>query len=210
MFMGPFSQGGDFRDSGIEGMYRFIKRVWNLVSSTKYQVSSIDKKGESSNLDLSMHSTIKAVTEDIENLNYNTAIAHLMEYYNKLFSFYTKYKILNTKYCKILNLLLAPFAPHVSEELFQLLNQKKEFSSIHKSSWPTYDSRFLVKDELVIVIQINGKLRGSLVVDLETSKSKDKIEELGRRDSKVSSHLEGKIVKKVIHVEGRVVNFVTD
>ena len=218
MFMGPFSQGGDFRDTGIEGMHRFLRRVWNLVSSIKYptsakasagrQVLSIEGKDTSLALDSLMHKTIKNVTEDIENLNYNTAIARLMEYYNELFSFYTKYKILNTKYCKTLVLLFAPFAPHVSEELCQLLNDKKEFSSIHNSSWPKFDPKFLVKDEFVIVVQVNGKLRGNIKVKNEKLKMKSYIEELAKKDDNVVKHLEAKEIKKVIYIEGKVINFV--
>ena len=208
MFMGPFGQGGDFRDTGIEGMYRFVRRVWSLVSSIKYQVSSIEGKDESLELERSMHKTIKSVTEDIKNLSYNTAIAHLMEYHNELSAFYTKYKILNTKYCKTLILLLAPFAPHLSEELYQLLVNKKEFSSIHLASWPKFDPKFLIKNEMVIVAQINGKLRGNIMVDSATSKNKAKIEELVRKDGNVAKHLEGKAIKKIIYVEGKVINFV--
>src|SRR3990167_3698709 len=208
MFMGPFGQGGDFRDTGIEGMYRFVRRVWSLVSSIKYQVSSIEGKDESLELERSMHKTIKSVTEDIKNLSYNTAIAHLMEYHNELSAFYTKYKILNTKYCKTLILLLAPIAPHLSEELYQLLVNKKEFSSIHLASWPKFDPKFLIKNEMVIVAQINGKLRGNIMVDSATSKNKAKIEELVRKDGNVAKHLEGKAIKKIIYVEGKVINFV--
>ena len=148
-----------------------------------------------------MHKTIKSVTEDIKNLSYNTAIAHLMEYHNELSAFYTKY-------CKTLILLLAPFAPHLSEELYQLLVNKKEFSSIHLASWPKFDPKFLIKNEMVIVAQINGKLRGNIMVDSATSKNKAKIEELVRKDGNVAKHLEGKAIKKIIYVEGKVINFV--
>ncbi|MEK7450802.1 MAG: class I tRNA ligase family protein, partial [Patescibacteria group bacterium] len=118
MFTGPFNMGGDFRDSGIEGMFRFLKRAWTLVLSVK---------GKDANpaLDIFMHKTIKSVTEDMENLNYNTAIAHLMEYYNELYSFYTKHKMLNVIYCKTLVLLLAPLAPHMTEELFQRIKNQE-------------------------------------------------------------------------------------
>jgi len=208
MFMGPFSQGGDFRDTGTEGMWRFLKRIWNLVSSIKYQVLSIEGKDTSPALDSLMHKTIKSVTEDIENLSYNTAIAHLMEYYNELSAFYTKYKILNTKYCKSLVLLLAPFAPHISEELYQLLNGEKQFSSVHTSAWPKFDPKFLVKNEFIVVVQINGKLRGSIIVDPAISKNQAKIEELARKENNVQNHLKGKSIKKVIYVEGKVINFV--
>jgi len=209
MFMGPFSQGGDFRDTGIEGMFRFLKRIWSLVSSIKYQVLSIEGKDISPALDSLMHKTIKSVTEDIENLSYNTAIAHLMEYYNELSAFYTKYKILNTKYCKSLVLLLAPFTPHISEELFSMISADNNWQSVHLFAWPKYDPKFLVKNEIIIVVQVNGKLRGNIVIDPTVSKSKARVEELGKRNSNVAKHLEAKEIKKVIYIEGKIINFVT-
>ncbi len=138
MFIGPYSDGGDFRDSGIEGIHRFLKRVWRLLeksgpatphpqqsSSPPHRRMRADAGGppvaspDLSELDRVMHRTIKGVTEDIGSLKYNTAIAKLMEYYNFFSEFHTKYKILDTKYCKSFLLLLAPFAPHMTEELWQ-------------------------------------------------------------------------------------------
>jgi len=137
----------------------------------------------------------------------------LMEYYN----FLSDQKSVSREEVEAFVKLLAPFAPHVSEELFSMINADKNqrisadnhWQSIHLSAWPTYDPEFLVKDELVIVIQVNGKLRGNLVVDLETSKNKAKIEKLAKEDGNVDNHLKGKSIKKVIHVEGKVINFVT-
>lgn len=198
MFMGPFSQGGDFRDTGIEGMYRFLKRVWTLFTAGNLQ--SVISNGSQQ----MMHKTIKKVTEDISNLSYNTSIAALMEWYN----FLVQQKSISKEEVEVFLKLISPFAPHLSEELYQVLIGKKEFSSIHISTWPTYDPKFLTLSEQVVVVQINGKLRGSLVADLETVKDREKIEQLARKDSKVSVHLEGKEVKKVIYIEGKVVNFV--
>ena len=222
MFMGPFSQGGDFRDSGIEGMHRFLRRVWALAQSHLKSSSGSEmlKRVQHDNeIKQMMHKTIKKVTEDISSLSYNTAIAALMEYYN----FLSDQKSVNWEEIKTFLKLIAPFAPHVSEELYQLLKVSKEkkvskvpngegifFESIHIQPWPTYDPKFLVKDELVIVVQVNGKLRGSLVVDLATSKNRAKIEELARKDSNVVKHLEAKDTKKVIFVEGKVINFVVN
>lgn len=208
MFMGPFDQGGDFRDAGIEGMYRFVRRVWTLLS--KYQISNI--KSQISNEGLTMmHKTIKKVTEDIEGLNYNTAIAALMEWYN----FLSSQKEISKEESLVFLKLIAPFAPHLSEELFQVLvtqkaglNESSEFRSIHLESWPAYDSKFLVKQNLTIVVQVNGKLRGNIIVDLTVARNKDEIENLGKADPNVAKHLEGKEIKKVIYIEGKVLNFV--
>lgn len=200
MFLGPFNQGGDFQDSGIEGIYKFINRVYKLVSSSKYQVLS--DKG----LDRIMNKTIKDVTDDIEHLRYNTAIAHIMEYYNVLHKFYTKYKILDTKYCKTLVLLLAPFAPHMAEELYHAIT--KDTKSIHISDWPAYDEKLLVEDEKTVVIQVNGKLRDSLVVQSSKIKAQGEVEKLAKESSRIKKYLEGNKIKKVIYVEGKVLNFV--
>ena len=227
MFLGPFDEGGDFYDTALEGMYRFLKRVWNLVLSIKYHVSSINS--QSTRLDRVMNKTIKLVTDDLERLHYNTAIARIMEYYNTLHRFYTKYKILNTKYCKTLVLLLAPFAPHVTEELYQRFkiydlrfkNKKeknhksyvinhKSSQSIHNQPWPTYDPKFFEEDEVTIVVQVNGKLRNTIEVQSSKFKVQSYIEELARRSEKVRKYLEGMEIKKVVYVEGKVINFVTE
>ncbi|MBI1919159.1 class I tRNA ligase family protein, partial [Candidatus Microgenomates bacterium] len=216
MFLGPYSQGGDFRDSGIEGMNRFLKRVWNLVLdvlSIKYQVSSIDKKILDTQLDRAMNKTIKQVTEDINDLRYNTAIAHIMEYYNNLHRFYTKYKILNPKYCKTLVLLLAPFAPHMTEELFQFLNSKLKtqnlkFDSIHLQSWPKYDPKLIEEKEVTIVIQVNGKMRDNFQLLASSIKLQKKVEDEAQKREKVKKYLEKKVIKKIIYVPGKIINFV--
>ena len=207
MFLGPFSDGGDFRDSGMEGMFRFVKRVWVLVSSIKYQVLSIDGK-ENIDLDKIMHKTIKKVTEDMVKLHYNTAIAYIMEYYNSLNSYYTKYKILNTKYCKTLVLLLAPFAPHMTEELWQQFFRNSKFQSIHLQPWPKYDSKYLEEDEVIIAVQINGKVRDTIGVQSEKLKVRSVVEQLARQSDKIKKYLEGKIIRRIIYVEGKVINFV--
>ena len=151
-----------------------------------------------------MHKAIKKITEDIANLSYNTSIAALMEWYN----FLSQQKSISKKEVEIFLQLFAPFAPHVSEELYQLLNTKKEFSSIHTSAWPKFDPKFLVKSEIVVVVQVNGKLRGNILTDPATAKDQAMIEKLGKGDGNVAKHLEGKQIKKVIYIEGKIINFV--
>jgi leucyl-tRNA synthetase len=195
MFMGPFSQGGDFRDTGIEGMYRFLKRVWTLFVS-----GQVD--GSSSNAGIqAMHKTIKKVTEDIEKLNYNTAIAALMEWYN----FLSQQESVSREETEVFVKLIAPFAPHLSEELYQLLGNK---ASISVSVWPTFDPKFLVKEEITIVVQVNGKLRGNIVTDPEAAKNKSEIENLAKLNENVKINLSGKEIRKIIYIEGKVINFV--
>jgi len=195
MFMGPFSQGGDFRDTGIEGMHRFLKRVWTLFSTGPVTSSSASAGPQI------MHKTIKKATEDIEKLNYNTAIAAMMEWYN----FLSQQKFISREEAEVFVKMIAPFAPHLSEELYQMLGNKV---SVSTSSWPTYDPKFLVKEEAVVIVQVNGKLRGNIVVDPETVKNRTEIEKLAKLNENVKSNLGGKSIKKVIYIEGKVINFV--
>lgn len=210
MFSGPFSQGGDFRDTGIEGMNRFLKRVWTLVIGARPPNDLTTQQPDNLR---EMHKTIKKVTEDIENLSYNTAIASLMEYYN----FLSDRKEISKGEIETLLKLLAPFAPHMTEELYLMINvdnkqmaTDRDWQSIHLSAWPKYDPKFLEVSEVIIVVQVNGKLRGNIKVQKEKLKVQSYIEDLARKDANVSSHLDGKEIKKVIYVEGKVINFVVE
>ncbi len=213
-FVGPFDMGGDFRDSGIEGMHRFLKRVYRLVSeNSKLKTQNSKLQLKSQNLDREMHIAIKQVTLDLENLRFNTAIAHIMEYYNELFGFYTQYKILNTQYCKTLVLLLAPIAPFLAEELWEQLG---ESFSVHTSKWPQFDPKMLKEENITIVIQVNGKVRDSFIVHSSLLRfhsgqeftERKLVEKRAKEREKVKNYLHGKEIKKVIYIEGKIVNFV--
>ena len=152
MFLAPFEQGGDFRDSGVLGLERFLKRVWNLgESELKVQGS------ESKNRAL-LHKTIKKVTEDIENLHYNTAISALMILLNGFEEQGT-----TREDFKMFLKLLAPFAPHLTEEIWRENFGHK--TSIHREPWPTYDPKFLIEDTITMVLQVNGKMRDTVSMD---------------------------------------------
>jgi leucyl-tRNA synthetase len=198
MFIGPFSQGGDFSDSGIEGMHKFLRRIWTLFKTKKEKNTSLD------NAMLMMHKTIKKVTEEITSLRYNTAIASLMEWYNYLSNKETITKEEKETYLK----LLAPFAPHITEELYQALDMNNTFNSIHKQLWPQYDTSYLKEQEITIVVQINGKLRDKLVIAANTIKDQAKIEEKAKKSEKIKKYIEEKKVKKVIYIPGKILNFV--
>jgi len=213
MFLGQFSEGGDFRDTGIEGMGRFVKRVWALLTQTqKSIVPGLAKRsgaGKTQNLSSErlrfMHKTTKAVTEDIEQFSYNTAIARMMEWYNFLKSEVRDMNSdLTEEEVRTFTKLLAPFAPHMTEELWERLDLGSE--TIHKSEWPKYDEKYLVEDFVTVAIQLNGKRRGEVTVENIILNRKDKIEELAKEQ--VQKHLEGKEVKKVIYVPGKIINFV--
>jgi len=194
MFLGPFDQGGDFRDRGIAGMYRFFCRVWRLAQKFSAKGSPEEKKV--------IHQTIKKVTENIQNLRYNTAIAAIMEYVN----FLTRTKGVSREAIETLVLLLAPFAPHISEEIWcQVLKNK---FSIHQQKWPKYDPRLIKEKRVTIVIQVNGKLRGQIEVSDQASVISDQVEKLAKKEKNVAKYLKGKKIKKVVFVSGRLINFV--
>lgn len=202
MFLGPFDQGGDFRDSGIEGMERFLKRARKLVEenlATKNQ--SEDLSAKNSSLNVSMNKAIKEVGFDIENLRYNTAISKIMVYVNDLTA---SKESIEKKHLEILLILLAPFAPYLTEELWTSFGNEK---SIHITSWPEFDESLLVEDEVNLAIQVNGKLRATIMVSSQLNSQED-AEKLARDNQNVSKYLESEQIKKVIYVPGKILNFV--
>jgi len=200
MFMGPMDGYPDFRDTGIEGMRRFVDRVWGL-----FEQSSVISH-QSSDLDIRMHQTIKKVTEDIERFRYNTAIAAIMEYVNELRSFSSKQSAVSSKYLETLALLIAPFAPHLAEEVWQSVLGK--FESIHTAKWPEFDKDKVKSDTIEIPVQVDGKLRSTVMVDLTKSQDKDFVMSLAREDQKLSKWIKNNIQKEIF-VPGKLVNFVT-
>ncbi|MGE5042135.1 MAG: leucine--tRNA ligase [Candidatus Levyibacteriota bacterium] len=208
MFLGPFSEGGDFRDSGIEGMHRFLKRVWKLLSesSESQRFTESESHGGSENSERvgMMHKTIKKVTEDIEGFKYNTAIAALMEWYN----FLSAQKGALQEERRVFLQLLAPFAPYMTEEIWnqEARSKNQEAGSIHLSAWPAYDEKNLVADTFTVVVQVNGKRRAEMNVPRAELENKQMIEQ--QATGLVSKYIDGSAVKKVVYVPGKIVNFV--
>ena len=196
MFMGPFSETIAWSEEAVEGLFRFLKRVWQLA---KTKVS--DKK-TSADLLAKLNKTIKKVDEDLEDMKFNTAVAAMMELVNK---WQEDKQGLNKEELRTFLLLLAPFAPHLAEELWSSLGNK---TSIHATAWPKFDSKFLVETEITIAVQINGKLRDTIKAKSEKRKAKSEIEQMARESAKVKKYLENQRVKKVIYVEGKIINFV--
>lgn len=188
MFMGPFSDAIAWKTASLIGARRFIERVWRL------QEKIVAKPEES--VEREMHKTIKKVGEDIENFKFNTAISQMMIFVNA-----AEQKGVTKKQYQSFVSLLAPFAPHVAEELWRELGNKK---SVHVSPWPKFNAKKLVADEVTIVVQINGKVRAQIVVpsDSEESTVRPLAEEAATK------WLEGQTVRKVIFVANRLVNFV--
>ncbi|MBI2612009.1 leucine--tRNA ligase [Candidatus Gottesmanbacteria bacterium] len=211
MFLGPFEAGGDFRDTGIQGMYKFLSRVWRLVNQHFDRLSAKDEMARhNSSTPLTariIHKTIKGVTEDIGQFHYNTAIAKIMEYVNFLTD---NRQIVTENSLKTLLLLLAPFAPHMTEELWQKYYQdrSKWFNSIHKQPWPEYDPKMLIEEEVSVVVQVNGKTRDVTSVQRLASSVQLEVEKIARGSEKVKRYLEGKKIKKVVFVPGKLINFV--
>ena len=199
MFMGPFDQQIAWSTSGLSGTRRFIERVWKLKEQIKNKVYTELEQKESNKIEVVIHKTIKKVTEDIQNMRFNTAISSLMIAVNEI----EKYQsISKEQYQKILQ-LLAPFAPHFTEELWTRLGNKK---SIHLSAWPKYDSKMIVDEEVTIMIQINGKLRGSFVAPANSDNQS--LEKMAKENDEVKKWLDGKSIVKVVVVPKRLVNIV--
>jgi len=196
LFMGPADQATEWSDKGVIGCYRFLNKVWNLRQKT----ANNKQRTENRELEKMVHKTIKKVTEDIENFRFNTAISALMILANEM----EKQEKISLIHYSLFLILLSPMAPHLSEELWQKLGNQK---SIFLGKWPKYDSK-LIKEEIVtLVIQINGKVRDKIEVEADISKEKAKKLAISRE--KVQKWIEGKEIKKVIFVPGRLINIVS-
>ncbi len=215
LFIGPWNQSANWSVEGMGGCFRFLQRTWTLVQEYLGSRQSGHAKdgstSESLESDLpirkSAHRSIKKVTEDVHDLGFNTAIASLMELINDLYKIKADYEFAAPEAWQFalssLLQLLAPFAPHISEELWRQLGHE---DSIHVSTWPTHEEKYLSEDTVIVVVQVNGKLRGQ--VRVASGASKETIVEAARSDSKIARYLDGKPVRKTIYVAGKLVNFV--
>ncbi len=207
-FIGPYEIVAPWNPDGINGIYHYLQRIWGLQEKVTVQAEpnrhpeerSSDEGYNLSSEDLKiMHKTIKKVTTDLENFRFNTAIAALMEWLNYLSK---KTEVSKEEY-KTYLLLLAPFAPHITEELWEIL---KEPFSIHQQSWPKVEEKYLVEEKINIVIQINGRVRETLTVSNDIEQVE--IEKIALSSEKVKKFLEGKEVKKSIYIPGKVLSLV--
>ncbi len=195
MFMGPFDQPVAWSMDGIVGPRRFLERVWKL------QEKVVPKATFDPALESLIHKTIKKVSEDIESMSFNTGISSLMILLNSM----EKKEQLAQSYYKHFLKLLAPFAPHVTEELWQG-NVLKQKSSIHTEAWDKANEAKITAEAVTIAVQVNGKVRGELAVGAE--ESEEDIKQKALNLSPVMKWLEGKEIKKVIYIKGRIVNIV--
>ncbi|MEN9407375.1 MAG: leucyl-tRNA synthetase [Candidatus Parcubacteria bacterium] len=205
-FMMPFEATAPWNPTAISGIYRFLRRIWEL-----YERVDDSADGMLSKQDVYwMHKTIKKVGEDLREIRFNTAVSSLMEWLNHL----SRKEQISLEEYKTLLLLLAPLAPHMTEEIWQMFQiqdsvfKNQEFASIHQEDWPIYDEKFLVQDEVVIVVQVNGKVRENITMESAESKEKSAVEKKAKESEKIKGYLEGKTVKKSIYIEGKILNFV--
>jgi leucyl-tRNA synthetase len=201
MFMGPLEQVKPWSTRGVDGTHRFLNRVWRLLvdGDTRRTAARVSDDPADETQLRALHQTITKVTDDIEALRFNTAIAALMEFTNAA----NKWEKLPREVCDSFVLLLAPLAPHIAEELWQILGNER---SLAYAPWPISDARYLQRDTLLIPVQVNGKMRGRIEVAADASEAE--VLELAKRDENVARHLEGKALKREIYVRGRIVNLV--
>ncbi len=207
LFIGPWNQMANWSVEGMGGSFRFLQRTWNLTQEfMESQGGTADPKVEDQ-LYRSVHATIKKVSSDLEDLGFNTAIAALMELLNELyklkkqdtFATHEAWKFTIESFLQ----LLAPFAPHITEELWSQMGHE---DSIHTSAWPVHEDKYLRADTITIVVQVNGKLRAQLQMPADATR--ETVLADAEADSKVALALNGQPIKKSIYVPGKLVNFV--
>ncbi|QUW22757.1 leucine--tRNA ligase [Sporosarcina sp. Marseille-Q4063] len=199
MFMGPLDASKAWNTNGLDGARRFLDRIWRLYVN---EDGSLGEKigGESTGLlEKVYHQTVKKVTEDFEAMHNNTAISQLMVFINECY----KADSVPTEYAAGFVKLISPIVPHLAEELWEKLGHD---DTITYESWPTYDESKLVDDTVEIAVQINGKVRARIVVAKDSTK--EELEELALQDATVQGFIDGKEVKKIIGIPGRLVNIV--
>lgn len=209
LFAAPVERDLDWTDQGVEGSYRFLNRVWRII----YQYSNLNKvtadltKDEIS-LRRDLHRTIKKVTEDLDGrFNFNTAISSIMELVNSMYQFVDKHQEVNVdladELIRNLILLLAPFTPHITEELWQQCGFE---NSVHQAAWPTWSENALIVDELELAVQINGKVRDKVLVPVDIDSKL--LEEIVLSQAKIQELIKDKEIVKVIVVKNKIVNIV--
>ncbi|TYR82081.1 leucine--tRNA ligase [Priestia megaterium] len=201
MFMGPLDASIAWSTKGLDGARRFLDRVWRLLVDENGELSSKVQDINDTELERVYHQTVKKVTEDYENLRFNTAISQLMVFINEAY----KVDVLPTQYVEGFVKMLAPICPHMTEEIWSKLGHKE---TISYEAWPAFDEAKLVDDEVEIVVQVNGKVRAKVNVPAEASR--EELQDIAMSNESVQEQIEGKTVHKVIAVPGKLVNIVVN
>lgn len=201
MFMGPLDASVAWSEKGLEGSRKFLDRVWRLYIDDNAVLRDRITTHNDGKLTKVYHQTVKKVGEDIDQLHFNTAISQLMIFVNEAY----KAEALPVEYMTGFLQLLAPIAPFVSEELWERMGHKE---SISLATWPTYDEKELVEDEIEVIFQVNGKLKAR--VSVANGLSKDELEKVAFENEQIKSAIDGKTVRKVIAVPNKLVNIVAN
>ena len=204
MFMGPLEAAKPWSMAGVNGVRNFLDRVWRMIVDDKAETIQLNSAVSEGNADIDqlrmLHRTIAAVTHDVEQMEFNTAIARMMEFVN----YFTKQTQRSRNVMQQFVLLLSPFAPHIAEELWQLLGH---VDTLAYESWPVHDPALIKQDTVEVPIQIKGKVRAKIVVAADIGR--EDLEATARADDRIATLLEGQDVVKIVVVPGRLVNFVT-
>jgi len=195
MFMGPLEKSKPWSTTGLQGCFRFIQKIWRLFYENPEKIIEGAENQETKKL---LHQTIKKITDDLENLRFNTSVSQLMILVNH----FTSLEYLDKQTLRTFLILLNPFAPHISEEL----NQKLGYDPLHLCDWPSYDKSLIENDEIQIVVQLNGKKRGDIIAKKDSSQSE--IQSIIDSDEKLQKYFVDVNIIKVIYVKGRIINFV--
>jgi len=201
MFMGPLEQVKAWSTSDVDGVFRFLNRVWRLIVDDDSGEVVVTEAEPSREQLRHLHETIKKVTEDIESLDFNTAIAAMMEFVNAA----NKWDGVPREIAEPFVLLLSPFAPHISEELWARLGHD---DTLAYEDWPIYEDELLEREVVEMAVQVNGTVRGTIEVDADAEE--DDVIATAKDDDNVSRHLDGKSIQREIYVPGQIVNFVTE
>jgi leucyl-tRNA synthetase len=207
MFLGPWDQGGPWNSRGITGPQRFLDRAFAVVSETAGNAATPTDDGATRALRRVTHQTIRAVTRDYESFQFNTMVAHLMEFVNELMRLKDTPVAATSAWreaIETLPLLLAPAAPHIAEELWTATLGLP--FSVHQQSWPTWDEALAADETIEIVVQVNGKVRDRLQLAPDVAEADALL--AARASQRVAEQLAGKTLVKEIYVPGRLVNFV--
>lgn len=201
MFMGPLDASIAWNENGLEGARKFLDRIWRLFVTEEGILAEKVTTTANANLEKAYHHMVKTVTNHYENLRFNTGISQLMIFINEAY----KQDSIPKEYVEGFVQLLSPIAPHLAEELWEILGHTETISYV---TWPTYDETKLVEDEVEIVLQVNGKVKSKITV--AKSLGKEELEKIAQEDDKMKENLAGKTIRKVIVVPGKLVNIVAN
>ncbi len=202
MFMGPLEMDKPWSSTGIEGIRRFLNRAWMMLIGSDEKPATIEDRPMSAEEERTLHLTIRKVTEDIEEIRFNTAISAMMIFVNEFLNLETK----PLEAMRAFTLLIAPFAPHFAEEVWSRLGGEE--GSVSTTAWPVFDPQKIVEDEIEIVLQVNSKIKGRVMVP--TDADAGTLEQLALENAEVAAQVEGKTVRKVIAVPGKLVNIIAN